>query len=66
VARGDRVGGEDGSPAGGTRTLPNHPWLPAAAANVLLHVLVDFDLQIPAIPVLLVSLIAMRQEAPSS
>jgi hypothetical protein len=29
---------------------------------VLMHAFVDFDLQIPAIPVLLVSLVAMRSE----
>lgn len=38
------------------------PWLLAAVASVLMHVFVDFDLQIPAIPVLLVSLVAMRVE----
>jgi O-antigen ligase len=35
------------------------PWLLAAVASVLMHSFVDFDLQIPAIPVLLVCLIAM-------
>jgi O-antigen ligase len=42
------------------------PWLLAAVAAVLMHAFVDFDLQIPAIPVLLVCLIAMRPEAPPS
>ena len=43
------------------------PWLLAAVAAVLMHAFVDFDLQIPAIPVLLVCLVAMRPEAtPSS
>ena len=42
------------------------PWLLAAVAAVLMHAFVDFDLQIPAIPVLLVCLIAMRSEAPPS
>jgi len=40
------------------------PWLLAAVAAVLMHAFVDFDLQIPAIPVLLVSLAAMRPEKP--
>lgn len=40
------------------------PWLLAAVAAVLLHAFVDFDLQIPAIPVLLVCLAALRPEAP--
>ena len=39
------------------------PWLLAAVASVLMHAFVDFDLQIPAIPVLLVCLIAMRPDA---
>ena len=39
------------------------PWLLAAVAAVLMHAFVDFDLQIPAIPVLLVSLVAMPSEA---
>ncbi|PYQ14439.1 MAG: hypothetical protein DMF80_12575 [Acidobacteria bacterium] len=38
------------------------PWLLAAVAAVLMHSFVDFDLQIPAIPVLLVCLVAMRPE----
>jgi len=42
------------------------PWLLAAVAAVLMHAFVDFDLQIPAIPVLLVCLVAMRPETPSS
>jgi O-antigen ligase len=41
-------------------------WLLAAVASVLMHAFVDFDLQIPAIPVLLVCLVAMRPEAPLS
>jgi O-antigen ligase len=35
------------------------PWLFAALAGVLMHVFVDFDLQIPAIPALLVVLAAL-------
>jgi len=46
------------------RAVRGDPWLLAAVASVLMHVLVDFDLQIPAIPVLLVSLVAMRSETP--
>ena len=46
--------------------LRRDPWLLAAVAAVLMHAFVDFDLQIPAIPVLLVCLIAMRSEAPPS
>jgi len=42
------------------------PWLLAAVAAVLMHAFVDFDLQIPAIPVLLVCLVAIRSEAPPS
>ena len=42
------------------------PWLLAAVAAVLMHAFVDFDLQIPAIPVLLVCVVAMRPEAPPS
>jgi O-antigen ligase len=38
------------------------PWLLAAVASVLMHAFVDFDLQIPAIPVLLACLIAMWSE----
>ena len=38
------------------------PWLLAAVAAVLMHAFVDFDLQIPAIPVLLVCLVAMPPE----
>ncbi len=34
------------------------PWLFAALAGVLMHVFVDFDLQIPAIPALFVVLAA--------
>ena len=48
--------------ASALRAVRGDPWLLAAVASVLLHVLVDFDLQIPAIPVLLVSLVAMRSE----
>jgi hypothetical protein len=40
------------------------PRLLAAVAAVLMHAFVDFDLQIPAIPVVLVCLIAMRPENP--
>lgn len=36
------------------------PWLLAAVAGVLMHVIVDFDLQIPANAVLFVALAAMR------
>jgi O-antigen ligase len=39
------------------------PWLLAGVASVLMHAFVDFDLQIPAIPVLLVCLVAIRSEA---
>jgi energy-coupling factor transporter ATP-binding protein EcfA2 len=39
------------------------PWLLAAVASVLMHAFVDFDLQIPAIPVLLVCLVAMRPDS---
>lgn len=39
------------------------PWLLAALTGVLLHVLVDFDLQIPAISVLFVGLAAMPPES---
>jgi O-antigen ligase len=42
------------------------PWLLAAVSSVLMHAFVDFDLQIPAIPVLLVCLAAIRSEAPPS
>ncbi len=35
------------------------PWLFAALAGVLMHVFVDFDLQIPAIPALFVVLAAL-------
>jgi O-antigen ligase len=42
------------------------PWVLAAVASVLMHTFVDFDLQIPAIPVLLVCLIAMRPEVSPS
>jgi O-antigen ligase len=42
------------------------PWLLAAVSSVLMHAFVDFDLQIPAIPVLLVCLAATRPEAPPS
>ena len=42
------------------------PWLLAAVAAVLMHAFVDFDLQIPAIPALLVCLAAIRSEAPPS
>jgi len=49
--------------AAALRAVRRDTWLLAAVASVLLHVLVDFDLQIPAIPVLLVSLVAMRPEA---
>jgi O-antigen ligase len=42
------------------------PWLLAAVAAVLMHAFVDFGLQIPAIPVLLVCLMAMWPEAPPS
>jgi len=42
------------------------PWLLAAVAAVLMHSFVDFDLQIPAIPVLLVCLAAIRTDAPPS
>jgi O-antigen ligase len=35
------------------------PWLFAALAGVLMHVFVDFDLQIPAIPALFVTLAAL-------
>jgi O-antigen ligase len=42
------------------------PWRLAAVASVLMHAVVDFDLQIPAIPVLLVCLAAMRSETPPS
>ncbi len=36
------------------------PWLFAALAGLLMHVFVDFDLQIPAIPALFVVLAALR------
>ncbi len=36
------------------------PWLFAALAGLLMHVFVDFDLQIPAIAALFVVLAAMR------
>jgi hypothetical protein len=36
-----------------------------AVAAVLMHAFVDFDLQIPAIPVLLVCLVGLRYEAAS-
>ena len=52
--------------AAAVRAVRGDPWLLAAVASVLLHVLVDFDLQIPAIPVLLVSLVAMRPDAPGA
>lgn len=42
------------------------PWLLAAVSSVLMHAFVDFDLQIPAIPVLLVCLVAIHSEAPPS
>jgi O-antigen ligase len=41
------------------------PWLLAAVAAVLMHAFVDFDLQIPAIPVLLVCLVAMTGQESS-
>jgi O-antigen ligase len=44
------------------RAVRGDAWLLAAVASVMLHTLVDFDLQIPAIPVLLVCLIGMRSE----
>jgi hypothetical protein len=40
------------------------PWILAALSGVLLHVFVDFDLQIPAIPLLLVSLVALGSASP--
>jgi len=43
-------------------TVRRDPWLLDAVAAVLMHAFVDFDLQIPAIPVLLVCLVAMRSE----
>ena len=42
------------------------PWLLAAVSSVLMHAFVDFDLQIPAIPVLLVCLATIRPEVPPS
>jgi FkbM family methyltransferase len=47
------------------RAVRSDPWLLAAVASVLMHVLVDFDLQISAIPVLLVCLVGMRSESVS-
>lgn len=49
--------------AAALRAVRGDPWLLAAVASVLMHVLVDFDLQIPAIPVLLVCLVRMRPES---
>lgn len=49
--------------AAALRAVRSDPWLLAAVASVLMHVLVDFDLQIPAIPVLLVCLVGMRSES---
>ncbi len=43
------------------RTARHDPWLFAALAGVLLHCLVDFDMQIPAIPALFVVLAAQPQ-----
>ena len=39
------------------------PWLFAALAGVLMHVFVDFDLQIPAIAALFVVLAALPKES---
>jgi O-antigen ligase len=41
------------------------PWLFAALAGVLMHAFVDFDLQIPAIPVLFVVLAALGRGGPA-
>ncbi len=41
----------------------NDPWLFAALAGPLIHVFVDFDFQIPAIPVLFVVLAALAPRA---
>jgi O-antigen ligase len=38
------------------------PWVMASLAGVLLHVVVDFDLQIPAIPVLFVCIAGLRAD----
>jgi O-antigen ligase len=43
------------------RAVRGDPWLLAAVTSVLVHAVVDFDLQIPAIPVLLVSLVALHR-----
>ncbi|HEV8560355.1 MAG TPA: O-antigen ligase family protein [Actinophytocola sp.] len=42
------------------------PWVMAALAGVLLHVVVDFDLQIPAITVLFVCIAGLCQEGGAS
>jgi O-antigen ligase len=39
------------------------PWLLAAVAGALLHALVEFDFQIPAIPVLFVAIVALAGAA---
>jgi O-antigen ligase len=41
------------------RAARRDPWLFAALAGLLMHVFVDFDLQIPAIPALFVVLAAL-------
>jgi O-antigen ligase len=46
--------------AAALRAVRRDPWILAAVAGVLLHALVDFDFQIPALSVLFVVLAAMR------
>lgn len=43
------------------RSARQDPWLLAALTGVLLHEAVDFDLQIPAVSVLFVTLAATRR-----
>jgi O-antigen ligase len=45
------------------RAARRDPWLLAAVAGVLLHALVEFDFQIPAIPVLFVAVVALAGAA---
>jgi len=45
------------------RAARRDPWLLAAVAGVLLHALVEFDFQIPAIPVLFAAVVALAGAA---